>query len=147
MWGRVYSRNFTVVYAIIQCNARASDHLVKVLMLAEGQEVLLSSGEFDFAKEQLVYSPRAGYQFPGKLVITSPGELKATLRVNTLLEAQNMLENFPPIPRFIAGKILRLKPGYFRLVSDAVLEVTRAGRTTKESGSALHDIVLFKALE
>jgi hypothetical protein len=147
MWGRIYSKNFTVDYAIIQCNARASDHLVKVLMLAEGQEVILSSGEFEYAREEFEYNPKAGYAFPKKLVINAPGELKATLRVNKMLEAQDMLENYQPVLRFIAGKIMRLKPGYFRLVSDAELEVRRGGTTVKERGTALHDIVLFKPLE
>jgi hypothetical protein len=147
MWGRVYSKNFTAVYAIIQCNARASDHLVKVLMLAEGREVILSSGEFDFSIEDLAYHPKAGYRFPRKLVIHAPGELTASLRVKTVLEAQDMLVNYQPLLRFIAGKVMRLKPGYFRLVSEAELEVTCAGKTAKEAGIALHDIVLFKPLE
>ena len=147
LWGRIYSRNFTVVYAIIQCNHKAANHLVKVLMLAEGQEIILSSGEFDFVKEDLEYNPKARYQFPRKLVISAPGHLKATLRVKTVLEAQDMLENYQPILRFIAGNIMRLKPGYFRLVSDAELEVTRGGKKAKEGGTALHDIVLFKPLQ
>ena len=39
-----------------------------------------------------------------------------------------MLENFNPVLRFIAKNILRMKPGYFRLVSDFELEVTRDGK-------------------
>ncbi len=147
MWGRIYSKNFTVVYAIIQCNEKAASHMVKVLMLADGQEVVLSSGEFVFGKEELEYNPKAKYHFPRKLVISAPSEFKAILRVNKVLEAQDMLENYQPILRFIAGNIMQLKPGYFRLVSDAELEVTREGKTDKEEGTALHDIVLFKPLE
>ena len=147
MWGRIYSSQFTVVYAIIQCNARADDHQVKVLMLAEGPEVILSSGEWDFSVEGLAYDPRAGYHFPRKLVMRAPGELTASLTVSRVLEAQDMLENYPPLLRFILGKIMRLKPGYFRLVSDASLEVTRQGGTVLQAGTALHDLVLFKPLE
>jgi hypothetical protein len=147
LWGRIYSRNYTVVYAIIQCNHKAANHLVKVLMLAEGQEVILSSGEFDFIKEDLEYNPKAKYQFPRKLVISATGDLKATLKVNKVLEAQNMLDNYHLIPRFIARNIMRLKPGYFRLVSDSELEVTRGGKTALEEGMALHEVVFFKPLE
>ena len=147
MWGRIYTADFSVVYAIIQCNARAEHHLVKVLMLAEGPEVVLSSGEWDFSVEDLAYDPRAGYHFPRKLVMHAPGELTASLTVSRVLEAQDMLENYPPLLRFLLGKILRLKPGYFRLVSEAGLELTRRGGTILEAGTALHDLVLFKPLE
>ena len=41
-------------------------------------------------------------------------------------------------------KVLRIKPGYFRLLSDFELDVTRDGKTVKETGTTLHEIVLFK---
>ncbi len=135
-----------MVYAIIQCNHKADNHLVKVLMLAEGQEVILSSGEFDFVKDDLESNPKAEYQFPRKLVISATGDLKATLRVNKVLEAQNMLENYQLISRFIAPDIA-FKAGIFWLVSNSQLEVTREGKTAKERGTALHEIVFFKPLE
>ncbi len=116
-------------------------------MLAEGQEVILSTGEFDFTQEDYEYNPRAKYQFPRKVVIRAPNELNATLHVTKVLEAQDMLENYHPVLSFIAKNILRLKPGYFRLVSDFELEVTREGKTTQESGTTLHEIVLFQPLE
>ena len=47
MWGRVYSDNYTVDYAYIQCNKKLENHTIKVLMLAEGEDVILSTGEFD----------------------------------------------------------------------------------------------------
>ena len=72
MWGRIYSENFTVAYAYIQCNDKVNNHTVKVLMLADGQEVILSTGEFDFSKEDFEYNPRAKYQFPRKIVIRRP---------------------------------------------------------------------------
>jgi hypothetical protein len=147
MWGRIYSPDFSLVYAIIQCNARAENHLVKVLMLAEGTQVVLSSGEWDFNVEQLAYNAKAGYHYPGRLVLHAPGELSASLEVSRVLEAQDMLENYPPHLRWLLGKILRLKPGYFRLVSEVDLELTRRGRTVRQNGTALHDLVLFKPLE
>ena len=147
MWGRIYSKSFTAAYAYIQCNDKVDNHTVKVLMLADGREVILSTGEFDFFKEDFEYNSRAKYQFPRKIVINAQNELDATLNVKKVLEAQDMLENYNPVLRFIAKNILRLKPGYFRLVSDFELEVTRGGKTTKEEGTTLHEIVLFKPLE
>jgi hypothetical protein len=147
MWGRIYTKDFTATYAYIQCNDKVDHHTVKVLMLADGREVILSTGEFDFIQDDYEYNPRAKYRFPRKLIIRAPHELDATLKVKEVLEAQDMLENYSPVLRFIAKNVLRLKPGYFRLVSDSELEVTHGGKTTKEAGTTLHEIVMFKPSE
>jgi len=144
MWGRIYSKSFTSAYAYIQCNDKVDNHTVKVLMLADGKEVILSTGEFDFIQDDFEYNPNAKYQFPRKITIRAPHEFEAALQVKKVLEAQDMLENFNPALRFIAKNILRLKPGYFRLVSDFELAVTQEGKTVREAGTTLHEIVLFK---
>jgi hypothetical protein len=123
------------------------NHIVKVLMLADGRQVILSTGEFDFLQEDFEYNPKARYQFPKKITIRSAGTLDVTLRMKKVLEAQDMLENFSPGLRFLARNILHLKPGYFRLASDFELEVIRDGKTSRETGTTLHEIVLFKPVE
>jgi hypothetical protein len=147
MWGRIYSENFTIAYAYIQCNEKMDNHKVKVLMLAEGKEVVLSTGEFDFFQENFEYNSKAKYQFPTKITINAPDALNATLKMKRILEAQDMLEAFNPVLRFLAKNILRIKPGYFRLESDFELEVTRGGKSVKETGTTLHEIVLFKPVQ
>jgi hypothetical protein len=147
MWGRVYSENYTLAYAYIQCTEAVDHHAVKVLMLAEGREVTLSSGEFDFIQGELEYNPSAKHHFPRQIVIDAPGEVKATLNVKQVLEAQDMLDNFNPALRFIAKNIMRIKPGYFRLVSDFELDVLHGGNAIKEEGTAMHEIVIFKPLK
>jgi len=147
MWGRVYSKNYTLSFAFIQCNSKMDRHAVKVLMLAEGKEVILSTGEFDFIKEDFEYNPAAKHRYPRKLIIRAKGALEATLNVSKVMEAEDMLENFNPVLRFIAKNILRLKPGYFRLVSDFSIRVTKKGKTRSEKGTTLHEIVLFKSAE
>jgi Svf1-like C-terminal lipocalin-like domain len=147
MWGRIYSENFTVSYAFIQCNEKVNRHTVKVLMLAKGKDVILSTGEFNFLKNDFEYNPKAKYQFPKQITIDAPGEiaLRATLNMKRILEAQDMLENFSLVLRFLAKNILRIKPGYFRLESDFELEVTWDGKDVKDTGATLHEIVLFKS--
>jgi hypothetical protein len=147
MWGRIYSQNYTVAYACIQCNQKVNHHMVRVLMLADGQEVVLSTGEFEFTQDDFVYSPQAKHHFPQKIALRAPGEMSATLELNRILEAQDMLQNFNPVLRFIAKHILRLKPGYFRLASDFELEVHRKGEISRETGTALHEIVLFQPVQ
>jgi hypothetical protein len=147
MWGRVYSKSYTLSFAFIQCNNKMDRHAVKVLMLAKGKEVILSTGEFDFIKEDFEYNPVAKHRFPRKVTIRVKGVLEATLSVKKVMEAEDMLENFNPVLRFIAKNILRLKPGYFRIVSDFLLQVTSKGKTNGETGTTLHEIVLFKSAE
>jgi predicted secreted hydrolase len=144
MWGRIYSQHYTVSYAFIQCNDKVDNHQVKVLMLADGKEVVLSSGEFDFVKEDFLFDQRAKHSYPRRIVITAPDELKVDLRVKKVLESQDMLDNFSAPIRFIAKYIMRMKPGYFRLASDFEISVTRAGVTCIENGIALHEIVAFR---
>jgi hypothetical protein len=146
MWGRIYSPSFTAAYAFIQCNARVNNHAVKVLMLAEGKKVILSSGEFDFTQEDFEYSPKAKHRFPRTVTLHAPGELRVTLTVQRVLEAQDMLEAFNPLLRFAARYLLGLRPGYFRLLSDFEMQVTRGEKTVTEKGTTLHEIVAFKPL-
>jgi len=147
MWGRIYSENLTVAYAYIQCNEKVDNHTVKVLMLADGKDVVLSTGEFDFLKDDFEYNSKANYQFPTKIIINASGVLKATLKMKRILEAQDMLENFNPVLRFLAKYLLRIKPGYFRLESAFELEVMREGKSARENGTTLHEIVLFKPVK
>lgn len=144
MWGRVYSENFSVAYAYIQCNKKVANHVVNVLMLAEGTEVILSTGEFDFLMDNFEYSPAAGHDYPRRATICAPNVLKVSLTMNKVLEAQDMLVNYNRLLRLFAKRILGIKPGYFRLMSDFELEVTRDGKSKRETGSTLHEIVLFK---
>ncbi|HUI86041.1 MAG TPA: hypothetical protein VLY21_02655 [Nitrososphaerales archaeon] len=144
MWGRIYSKNYTVSYAFIQCNDKVDNHAVKVLMLADGREVVLSTGEFEFRKEDYEYSPGAKHSYPRSIVVSVPGELEMGLKVRRILESQDMLEVFSFPLRIIAKNLLRIQPGYFRLESDFGIEVVRNGVTCREEGTALHEIVLFR---
>ena len=147
MWGRIYSDNYTVSYAYIQCNARMGNYAVKVLMAAREREIILSTGEFDFISENFRYNDGARHRYPEKLTIQIPGEFEAKLSVARVLEAENMLDNFGPLLKFIAKNLLRLRPGYFRLASDFELLISHNGQTARETGTTLHEFVLFAPVE
>ena len=134
MWGRIYSKSFTLAYAYIQCNAKVNHHTVQVLMLAHGREVILSTGEFDLIKENFEFNARAGYHYPRRMILDASGGLEAMFNVKKVLEAQDLLENYHPILRFLARYILRLKPGYFRLLSDFKLNVSQGDTILTEAG-------------
>jgi hypothetical protein len=147
MWGRIYSDHYTLCYAYIQCNKKMDNHAVKVLMLANECNVILSTGDFEFVKKDYEYNARAKYRYPRAISIKVPDKLEANLQVNRVLEAEDMLDNFSPALRFIARNVLRLKPGYFRLISDFEIKVTRGQATERETGTTLHEIVMFKPSE
>ncbi|MHA2424356.1 MAG: lipocalin-like domain-containing protein [Candidatus Thorarchaeota archaeon] len=146
MWGRVYSENFTVSYAYIQCNEKVDNHVVKVLMAAKGEDVFLSSGEYEFLQEDFEFNAKAGHSYPNQISIQLPNELDVTLTVDKLFEAENMLDNFGTLLRFVAKNIMRIKPGYFRVHSNFKMKIIHDGTTYEEDGSTLHEIVTFKQL-
>jgi hypothetical protein len=147
MWGRVYSRRYTVSYAYIQCNKKMDNHTVKVLMLADGKKVIASTGDFQFLQDEHVFNAKAGHRYPQNVAITVPGMLNVALSVEKVLEAVDMLEKFNPLLRFLAKMIGGIKPGYFRLLSRFTVAVTGKGKTIQEKGKTLHEIVLLKPSE
>jgi hypothetical protein len=147
MWGRIYSETLTVCYAFIQCNKKVDHHAVKVLMAARNEQVVLSTGEFDFAQGSLEYDDRPKHSYPKSLALRAPGEIDVTMNVRGVLEAEDLLVNFKPLLRLLAKYVLRLRPGYFRLLSDFEIELMVGGEPIKEKGSTLHEIVAFQQLE
>ena len=145
MWGRIYSQRYTASYAFIQCNERVGDHAVKVLMVADGREVVLSTGEFEFGKENYEYDSKAKHSYPRRITISVPNELEIGLDARRVLEGQDMLENLSLPIRLIARHLLRLRPGYLRLESDFEMDVTRNGIADREKGTAIHEIVMFRS--
>ena len=146
MWGRIYSETLTVCYAFIQCNKKVDNHAIKVLMAARNEKVVLSTGEFDFTTEGFEYDERPGHSYPKSLKLRAPGELDVTMKVRRALEAVDLLENVAPLLRFLAKYVLRLKPGYFRLLSDFEMELMVGGDPRKENGRTLHELVAFKPI-
>jgi hypothetical protein len=146
MWGRIYSETLTVCYAFIQCNKKVDNHAVKVLMAARNEEVVLSTGEFDFITEGFEYDDRPKHSYPKSLELRAPGEIDVTMNVEKVLEAEDLLENFAPLLRLVAKYVLRLKPGYFRLLSDFEIELMVGGESCKERGRTLHELVAFQPI-
>jgi hypothetical protein len=145
MWGRVYSENFTMSYAFIQCNKKVDNHAVKVLMLAKNENIILSSGEFELMRNDFEDNKKAGHKYPRSLTFKAGNLMETTMKVQKILEAENMLDNLSPLLRF-GAKLLRMKPGYFRLLSDFTIKVFHDGLSYEESGTTLHEIVAFKPI-
>jgi hypothetical protein len=144
LWGRVYSENFTVIYAYIKCNKRMENYPIKVLMLAKNENVLLSTGEYELFQDDFEYNNKAGNKYPKVLKFNFDNPDEITLEVQEIIDADNLLYELGPITRFVAKNLLKLKPGYFRLNSKFQLNLHIDGKPYIEKGTTLHEMVITK---
>ncbi len=143
-WGRVYSENFTIIYAHIKCNKKMDDYAIKVFMLAKNEDILLSTGEYELIEENFQYNEKARNNYPKTLKFKLSEQNEIILNVNEIIDADHLLSEFNPILRFLAKNILKLNPGYFRFNSDFEIKLTHNGTRYKEQGNTLHEMVIVK---
>jgi hypothetical protein len=143
-WGRIYSENFTMIYADIKCNKKMDNYAIKVLMLAKKDKVILSTGEYDLIHEDFQFNEKANNKYPKTLKFVISEDMNISLEVQEIIDAENLLFELGPILRFIGKNLLRLKPGYFRLNSKFNLVITHDGIAFNEQGNTLHEMVIVK---
>ncbi len=143
-WGRIYSENFTIIYAHIKCNKKMDDYTVKVFMLAKNEDIILSTGEYELIEEHFQYNEKARNNYPKTLKFRLSEKNEVILNVNEIIDADHLLSEFNPILRFLAKNILKLNPGYFRFDSNFEIKMTHNGTNYKEQGNTLHEMVIVK---
>lgn len=147
-WGRLYTEDFTLLYAVVATQEKYGNLQIMPVMLAEGDRVILSTGEVDFSEGPAVYDETAGRTHPTSLSLNCPGKFSLEMTVTQVLHAQALLEQVPLLgSRFLRPLTDRLigRPGYFRFRSDFTLSVTRDdGSTETVDGSTLHELVALR---
>jgi hypothetical protein len=143
-WGRIYSENFTVIFAYIKCNKRMDNYPIQVLMIAEKEKVFLSAGEYEMFQDDFEYNDKAKNSHPKLLKFNFGNNNEITLNVQDIIDSDNLLYELGPITRFLAKNLLKLKPGYFRLNSKFQLNLQIDGKTYVEKGTTLHEMVIAK---
>ena len=143
-WGRIYSENFTVIFAFIKSNKKMDNYKIKVLMLAKGEKILESTGEYEIVQEDFQFNERVNNSYPKVLRFSNGDQMNITLQVQEIVDADNLLFELSPILRFVVKYLLRLKPGYFRLNSKFNIEMKLDGKTYNEQGTTLHEMVIAK---
>ena len=143
-WGRIYSDNFTVIFAYIKCNKKMENYPIKVLMIAKNKNIILSTGEYELIEEDFEYNDKADNNYPKSLRFNVENQHEIILRVQETIDADNLLYEFGPITRFLAKNLLKLRPGYFRLNSKFELNIIFEGKSELEKGSTLHEMVITK---
>ncbi len=143
-WGRIYSKNFTIIYAYIKCNKKMDNYPINILMLAKEEEIIASTGEFELIDKDFQYNEKAGNKYPKSLEFLLSKKQKITLNVQKIIDADNLLFELNPIIRFLARYLLRIKPGYFRLNSKFLIDFEYEDNIYKEEGDTLHEMVIVK---
>ncbi len=143
-WGRIYSENFSLIFAYIKCNKKMKGHGIKVLMLAKGEDILLSTGESEIIAEDFQFHEHVNNSYPKVLRFDISENKHIKLEVKDIIDADNLLFELSPVLRFVVKNILKLRPGYFRLNSKFNIDIEHEGKTYKEEGTTLHEMVIAK---
>jgi predicted secreted hydrolase len=143
-WGRLYTDDYTLLYAYVKTQKRFGGHASKPLMLARGGEVVLSNGEMNLREGMRLWNDTAHRDYPSSLLLTVPGELSLELKVKEVIDAHDLLDD---LPQWLMNKVVRAavnkfigRPGWFRFNSDFVLRV----REEELRGTTLHEMVALQ---
>ncbi|AXT83935.1 hypothetical protein C6I20_01140 [Aeromicrobium sp. A1-2] len=143
-WGRLYLDDYSLIFATVLTQKRLGRHMSRPMMLAKGDEIVLSTGEVELTEGPLVFHPAANRTYPTWIRLQVPGRVDLRLDVQLIIDAQDLLDEVPvarsrmvkPIVHALVGR-----PGYFRFDSTYTLTVVEDGETITRTGSTLHEMV------
>jgi hypothetical protein len=145
-WGRIYTDEFTLLYASVNTR-KGYDLITKPLMLARGEEIVLSTGEMELTSGERVFNKAGNRDYPASLDIRVPGRVELRLDVREVIDAHDFIADVPvlrsrPVKPLVNGILGR--PGYFRFDSDFSLRVELDGRSYGSTGRTLHEMVALR---
>lgn len=142
-WGRIYADDLTLIYAYVRTNRRFKNTCSKPLMIAHGDRVIKSTGQWELVEGEPVFNARANRHYPQDISIQSPGEFSLKLSVHEIIDAHDFLEGFNPLLKWGINHTFG-RPGYFRFRSDFELTVIDDGQTFRRTGQTLHEMVALR---
>lgn len=146
-WGRLYTDDFTLLYAYVKTNKRFGGKASKPLMLAHDGKIILSSGEMQLREGPPVFNPRANRTYPAFLELEITDQVFLRLEVKRIIDANDFLAEMNPV---IMNPVVKwavnrfMRPGWFRFESEFLLRVHHEGRTYEEGGTTLHEMVALR---
>ena len=145
-WGRIYTDEFTLLYAYV-ITRKGYDLVTRPMMLARGDEIVLSTGEMELKGGECVFNSAGNREYPASLDIRVPGSVELRLDVREVIDAHDFLADVPVLrSRAVKPLVNRLlgRPGYFRFDSDFTLRVELGDGTYGSSGRTLHEMVALR---
>ncbi|MBB5917824.1 putative secreted hydrolase [Nocardia transvalensis] len=146
-WGRLYDDEYSLLFADVLTQRQRGAHEIAPLMLARGDEIVLSTGETVLTEGSKRFHPVAGREYPEWIELRVPDRLELRLTVGSVIHAHDIIDDFPIVrSRPIKPLIHRLigHPAYFRFESAFELTVHTEGGTDKRTGTTLHELVALK---
>ncbi len=143
-WGRLYTDDFSLLFASVRTQAKYDHHESRPLMLAHGREIVLSTGEVELTEGPMRYHPEARRSYPEWIRLQVEDAVDLTLNVKTVVHAHDLLDDVPVVrTRLVKPIVNKLvgHPGYFRFISDFELTVVVDGEKFERSGTTLHELV------
>ena len=146
-WGRLYTDDFTLLYAFVRTQKRFGNVASKPLMLAYKDKVILSSGEMRVTESDVTFNETANRTYPARLEMEIPDQVYLRFDVKRIIDCNDLLKEMNPIVmnaavRWLVNRIMR--PGWFRFESDFTLRVQHEGRNFEETGTTLHEMVALQ---
>ncbi len=146
-WGRLYDGEYSLLFADVLTQPRRGAHEIAPLMLARGEEVVLSTGETVLTEGPRRYHPIAGREYPEWIELRVPGHLDLRLSVESVIHAHDLLDDVPIARSRLIKPLVHLAighPAYFRFQSTFELTVHDGGRADTRTGTTLHELVALK---
>ena len=147
MWGRLYTENFTLLYAYVETQKNFGHAASKPLMLAYKDEIILSSGEMELKEGNAIFHPSANRTYPTWIEIDITEQVFLRLEVKRIIDCHDFLADFNPlIMNPLTKKLVNrfMRPGWFRFESDFNLRIQHKGHYFEENGTTLHEMVALK---
>ncbi|WP_084759936.1 lipocalin-like domain-containing protein [Nocardia mangyaensis] len=146
-WGRLYTDEYSLLYANVLTQPQRGGHAIAPLMLARGAEVVLSTGETVLTEGPKRYDSIAGREFPEWIDLRVPDQLELRLTVESVIHAHDLLDDVPVVRSRVLRPLLHKvigHPAYFRFRSSFELTIHRDGAVDRQSGTTLHELVALR---
>lgn len=146
-WGRLYTDELSLLYAVVLTQEHFGSHAIAPMMLAQGERIMLSTGEVELAEGPPAFDAIAGREYPTSITLRVPGQVELRLDVQQIIHAHDLLDDLPVARNRLVKPLLHRvvgHPGYFRFRSAFDLTVTLSGRAHHESGETLHELVALR---
>ncbi|MDY6795867.1 MAG: hypothetical protein SWK76_11430 [Actinomycetota bacterium] len=146
-WGRLYTDDFTLLYAYVRTGKRFGNAASRPLMLAHNGKVIMSTGEVEIREKDITFNSEANRDYPAVLELEVPGQLLLTFEVKRTIDCNDFLSEINPVimnpaVKWVANHFVR--PGWFRFESDFTLHVEHEGKTYDREGTTLHEMVALR---
>lgn len=146
-WGRLYTDDFSLLFANVMTQKRLGHHWSQPLMLAKNDQIVLSTGEVTLTEGPTMFHQAANRDYPTWISLEVPGQVELRLNVERIIDCMDLLDEVPVVRSPLVKPLVRGlvgRPGYFRFDSTYELTVYEDGRAEHRTGRTLHEMVALR---